>query len=397
MRRHDGHHVVTSRRSFVIGVLASVLATGCGEPFEPFLEDDNLVFSMFGYLDLRADTQWVRVIPVRKSLLSNSDPLDAVVTLENLGSGEVITLRDSAFAFRDEELDATAYAHNFWTTERLESSATYRLKAVRSDGGSSTALIVMPPELVINFRNPPAPPQTLPDDIGNLYIETEHVVSVDVLLLVRTADCGGAGYEILEDRMDFPPLVVGPPLFGITAVTDSLESGCPLDLRRHEIRIVVAAEAWPYHPELSDLDVAIPNTSTSNVENGLGFVGGVATRTIPFHRCDVVRPRPGSGRAQTCEFVFNDESASLEGRVLRQPCGAPAVAANIRMVEEFEDGGIVVRRWRTGPEGEYRFEALEPGTRRYIELTPGVPLVQLPPILPGQRYSVQDLSITGGC
>jgi hypothetical protein len=132
----------------------------------------------------------------------------------------------------------------------------------------------------------------------------------------------------------------------------------------------------------------------SNVENGLGFVGGVATRTIPFHKCDVVIP--AADRTRSCEYTYDASSASIAGRVLRPACGPPQLFANIQLVEKFADGHSVVRRWKSGGEGEYRFEGIQPGTQLTLEI-PGGPSLALPTLSPGQRYPLRDLSASGPC
>lgn len=142
-----------NRPGWLAPVLLTVtLAAGCDVPFDPFEENTIGPFSVFGYLDVAADTQWVRVMPIRQDLLADSAPIDAVVTLEHLGSGRVVTLRDSLFGFTNLGLDEVGYAHNFWTTEPIEPEAAYRLAAVRSDGATTTAVVEIPSfEMTLRF------------------------------------------------------------------------------------------------------------------------------------------------------------------------------------------------------------------------------------------------------
>ena len=53
----------------------------------------------------------------------------------------------------------------------------------------------------------------------------------------------------------------------------------------------------------------------------------------------------------------------------------------------------MVRRWRTGWQGEYRFEGIEPGAELSIQAG-SAPPVALPRLAPGQRLAVQDLLVT---
>ncbi|MDZ7694856.1 MAG: hypothetical protein U5K69_27685 [Balneolaceae bacterium] len=130
---------ITGRLIYYCLLSSVLLFSGCDSPFEPHQENNRYHFSMFGYLDASADTQWVRIMPVRDSLLYNPGEIDATVTLEELETGKTVTLNDSLFHFSNNR-----YAHNFWTTESLEPSGTYRLKAERSDGAASHATITLP-------------------------------------------------------------------------------------------------------------------------------------------------------------------------------------------------------------------------------------------------------------
>ena len=107
--RHPGALPALARvaRECLPMVVVTALAAGCEEPFEPFQESPDGAFSMFGYLNVKADTQWVRVMPVRQNLFLQPEPIDAVVTLEHLGTGRVVTLRDSLFSFPDPVLGVT--------------------------------------------------------------------------------------------------------------------------------------------------------------------------------------------------------------------------------------------------------------------------------------------------
>lgn len=380
----------------VAALLASALALGCDDTVQPFLEDENAIFSMYGYLDLRADTQWVRVMPVRQTLLLGPDPIDAVVTLEHLGSGRVVTLHDSLVTFVDPRLGGAAYAHNFWTTERLEPEASYRLRAARSDGASTTALIVMPPELEILFR---ANGTGRRHGVGlaRLEVRGERLLFVETLYAMGREvgdppDTVPAGPIVITDHTTYATDV--PGTHGLTVNTDTLVRPGLLDALRQDIRVVTGPADWPFDSELPDLTITLPHTAPSNVENGLGFVGGVASWTIAYDSCDVLEPRAGG--IESCTARFNGQSASVAGKVIREPCGDPHFLTPVRLTERFADGGVVVRTWKTGWQGEYVFEGLEAGSEFLVEVG-GEAAVPVPPLAPGERYAVADISVPVGC
>ena len=374
-------------RSGLAALLASALAAGCDRPFDPLQENLNGPFSMIGYLDLGADTQWVRVMPVRQSLLSAPEPIDAAVTLEHLGTGRTVSLRDSVFRYADARLGTDAYAHLYWTTERLEPKERYRLRATRSDGEASSAVVEMPEELQFTYSNL--------RDTAHVELQAHRLLFVETIHAMRTPT-GEPGGSAARRQLRNPPS--GDPPRHIVSV-----DGAPLfrmglvDVRRIEMRIVVAHSTWPSETAPPDVVAgSAADTMPSNVENGVGFVGGVATRTIPFNSCEVVTPRPDS-RFSPCRFTHDRQATSVSGRVIRSQCGRPHRLGEVRLRATFPDGGVAVLRWRSGWEGEYRFEGVEPGSELALQAFPGAPLVPLPRLGPGQHHVAPDLFVPDDC
>lgn len=366
-------------------LLAGALAAGCEYPFEPFQENVEGPFTILGYLDLKADTQWVRVTPVRQNVSSSPDPIDAVVTLEHVESGRTVTLRDSLSVFPDPALGTAGYAHNFWTTERLEPEATYRLTALRSDGASSSAVIEMPPALEFSFLN-------FGRDNAVLKVRADHLLFVEVFYTMLAADGQRA---VLTD--DGAAIIApdGPGIYSVFIDAGEIFPEGLKDMRRLEIRLGVARSDWPYHPDLSDLEVSLPGTMPSNVENGFGFVGGVATWKVPFHRC-AFGPAPPDV-VQSCTTTFNASSASIVGRVVREPEGCAHALMDLHLTERLANGDSMTRRWRTGFDGEYRFDGVQPGAELTLDVFAGTPPVRLPALEPGQRYVVDDIAVAWPC
>lgn len=373
-------------RPLAAAALVGALAAGCDYPFEPFQENTEGPFSLVGYLDLRADTQWVRVMPVRQRLLPGREPLDAVVTLERIGGGRTLTLRDSLFAFTDRRLESTAYVHNFWTAERLEPGASYRLRATRSDGASTDALVVMPAALEFTLLNSGG-------YNGVMTVRAEHLLFVEVIHTMSTASGDPTGGIAIRQKEIFRG--EQPGTYRIFLEADSLTREGLQDVRREEIRIAVARSDWAYDPDLPDLEAMLPGGVPTNVENGFGYVGGVVTWTIPFHHCRTVAAAPDG--ELSCPVDFDERSASLTGRILRQPCGEPDELALLRLTERFADGSAFIRSWKAGWDGSYRFEGITPGVDLVLDRGPGTAAVTLTPLLPGERRELDDLVGIRGC
>ncbi len=55
-------------RAMLILALTALALAGCDESVNPFVESDR-IYSVYGSLDMNADTQYVRVIPIDTSLI----------------------------------------------------------------------------------------------------------------------------------------------------------------------------------------------------------------------------------------------------------------------------------------------------------------------------------------
>jgi hypothetical protein len=93
---------------------------GCDQSFEPLHLDHDRYFSIYGVLDAAADTQWIRVMPVRDSAFTAAGPIDALVTLKNLATGRIVVLEDqpARYTSADPTVIEDLFAHNFRTTEK---------------------------------------------------------------------------------------------------------------------------------------------------------------------------------------------------------------------------------------------------------------------------------------
>jgi hypothetical protein len=76
----------TCSSSLAASLCVAAVVAACDDSFEP-IEPSELAFSVFGYLDASAGTQWLRVMPIRPVKVTSQDTLAATVTLEHLGTG----------------------------------------------------------------------------------------------------------------------------------------------------------------------------------------------------------------------------------------------------------------------------------------------------------------------
>lgn len=261
----------------MLTVLAGI---ACDESFEPREENTEYFFSMYGYLDATADTQWVRIVPVRENFDPTPDQIDVTVTIRNIETGEVAAMYDSLF----NPNPLVAY-WNFWTTMDIEPEETYEIIATRADGESSTTRVTIPPDF--------------PTPIYAVYFGEEIIIVrgvrnvADVQAIYRVRDLFFNREYIytfshIRDSLDSP---LGPQeqFFRLDGNRDIGLIARNFPDTDFEIldRQLFVASAGPQWINLYELDEEIYTLAegVSNVENGVGFMLGAVTKTIPWSPC----------------------------------------------------------------------------------------------------------------
>lgn len=262
-------------RLFAI-VLSAVLLVGCEESFDPF-EDAEARFSIQGYLDVSADTQYVRVSELQQSAFADPE-VNATITLDDLNQGTSVTLRDSVFTYEN-----GARLHNFWTAAPIAASTSYRITATAPDGASASATFRTPneipaPELESGISlasSPDNPPMSQAltifevDKVADLQIRYELANPNTTLQLSYTDQLTRAPNGRLTLAFNAYADVQ-------EALTGSVGTVCP-GLRRAEIVLATTTSEWPDFQLFDIEELVLPSSETNNVEGGLGFVGGILT------------------------------------------------------------------------------------------------------------------------
>ena len=256
-------------------LITALLLGGCDTDFNPIQEND-FHFSVFGFLDAAADSQFIRVTAVRDSIaLAPGRPIDATVTLENLISGRKTTFQDSLFAFKVGFTERLAY--NFWSPEQVEHETAYRLSVTRSDGAASTVSFTTPPDY-------PDPELLLPPGASFAAIrinKVERLVDLRIVFRFRSpvAPEGSSGTLTLSFLDRVAELSGGLGLaFNPYNEFFSQAAGCPL-VEEAQVLVAAAGPDWPDFLAIDEETLALADVVT-NVENGVGFVGGVSRKTL---------------------------------------------------------------------------------------------------------------------
>lgn len=269
---------------FIVGF---ILIAGCDHTFEPLQENENYHFSIYGYLDATADTQWVRVGPARRAVNEPPDPSGIRVTLEHIQSGQTIVMNDSLFSDKN--------FLNYWTTHDIENEQTYRITAER-DGKSSRVTVTMPKELptprVLKSRS------IVPGEgnIVSVYIDDsiDHLADVQSKWYVLLQPDGQrekvtysfshrntAKYTTAFYGAWFVDVLVDHELRTIQRQT----AGSDIEIIHRQIFVAAGGPEWNENiSSIDDLEYFLDGTA-SNVENGLGYVVGIDTKLVPMETC----------------------------------------------------------------------------------------------------------------
>lgn len=267
-----------------------LLTTACNEAFEPWQENDQYFFSIFGYLDATADTQWVRVMPVREDFFLDPDkPFDAVVTLEHMESEESVIMNDTLFAYAH-----GVYAWNFWTTMDLKPEQTYRITAKNSDGQASHTTVILPPD----FPTPIVRIASRPFGTADLvFIEgVERLADAQTVYHGRGAN-GSVSIRAFPHRHDTSRTASGDLQIAIDFREDRRELENFSPVFKSQIFIAAANPDFIDFGNIQDRTAALPD-GVSNIENGTGYLAGIVSKTIPYESCI----REGSTDLIPCEL-----------------------------------------------------------------------------------------------
>jgi hypothetical protein len=345
--------------SRTVCILALIILAACDDSFSP-IRPSALQFSIYGALDASADTQWIRVMPIRATVLTSPHPLGATVSVEQLGSGRTIELRDSVFHFREgynQDVGSEGiYLHNYWTTERIEPDATYRFTAAREGGPPSQAEIQIPPdfhlaEVWLRQIRTDGPDLVRVD--GVQYVPFVGVVN-------HFYDSCGPGVE----RLFRPAAARDPadPLVPIARLFQGREGCTRPVVERRELLVVRSGAEWPSGLDYSAGRLGLTD-APSNLSNAMGFLGGVLTRSLPYENCEIESVPPST---DYCRLRYDETSVTLSGVLRELRCGnAPVRSATVRLREIDPPPGAPrrIRFTLSDHLGHYEIGALEAGKR----------------------------------
>lgn len=115
-------------RTTVFSTIILLFLGACDNSFDP-TDRDNGIYSIHGMLDLLEETSYIRVRDMNAPFtLDATEELDAIVTLHNLDSGEIIQLNSSVREFEG------VFLHTFLFNDGVVPDTPYQLRVENSTG-----------------------------------------------------------------------------------------------------------------------------------------------------------------------------------------------------------------------------------------------------------------------
>lgn len=266
--------------SFSLIMLAIILLHGCDPAFSP-IEENNRHYSIFGYLNASADTQFVRIEKVRDSLFFDTPTkLDARVKLTNVTTGQSVFFKDSLFQY-----PFRGKVHNYYSTSAINPTETYRLEVVE-EGTKTKAEVVIPhtfptPELLSGSRLKITDIDRLigVKMIYSVYANCSNPPNKDICPEEPTIN--QHSFQHLEDTLHVGNGVIHAQIGQSEDLQEIKKQYSKEGITLVKVEVVVAAgsPSWPDFIGLEEEEIAVPG-NTSNIEGGVGLLGGVVTDTV---------------------------------------------------------------------------------------------------------------------
>lgn len=252
-------------RYLILLLLLAFALAACDNSFEPINADPTDFFAVFGYLDTAADTQFVRVSPLREALEPSGERPVRVSTLR-LGTGAEVAWRDSLVRLDDGQTGLLFYAQL-----PVGPGDSYQLDVEGAEGEVTRAVTQVPLRVRL--------------DTGPVMTDFNDRLAQRVTLL---------GQQRVPRRLNIryrvtPPgatdtVTVTLPLFVFSGSASGIEVRVPLETDRAEVlrrlhllpldSTVVLHSLGLEIEQLSD-EWETPEAAV-NIENGFGFFGSVA-------------------------------------------------------------------------------------------------------------------------
>ncbi len=262
----------------------TLLLLSCDTSVDPIL-DAGRPYTMWGFLDVKADTQFVRVIEIADTLDSISpDSLEAVFTSLDMSTGEETMWKQKIVEISDND-----FRHIFYSDLRIKDNRRYRLEIIRrSDLATShvelrvPALFSLIEQSAIETDTSIIAPVFLTGDPPNVF-HTRVVYEASTIPVnpgLENPIVHDVTISYADKRVRFNEgWIIDIDLtrdFKIIQQTFRRNIIVPNDLiflRNMKLIMVIGNEAWDPPGGEFDPELLVEPGTFSNIESGFGFIG----------------------------------------------------------------------------------------------------------------------------
>jgi hypothetical protein len=276
---------------FALCLFTLFTLSSCSDSFEPFGENDRFFFTIYGFLDASADTQWVRISPVRGDFEQPAQLPDMLVTLEHLDSGTSAVMNDSLVSFRQ-----GFNAINAWTDLDIEPDQTYRLRAENDSGDVSEVTVSLPPD----FPTPRLFIESIPGEDPRYFLffgGVERLADIQSRWYLRLYTSSWEDKRLIVRSLKTQAFREPSGLYVLEMFPDEQleeikrellvqeDSALQVEVLRHQVFVASGGPEWD--EEITGIDDLVYNLPDgfSNIENGLGYFVGIVGKLFPFESC----------------------------------------------------------------------------------------------------------------
>lgn len=270
--------------------VVSYLATACNESFDPY-QGTASELTAFGYIVAHADTQWIRVVPGRKTLDRPDDYSNSGIELRLSNGQRTVAFRDSVVSIGD-----SIRALVFYTTEPFEPNTSWKMEVSGPGYSTVTASISIPRELAKTDMLVDEPYLFGGEHMQTYFFEklSEYFIIEHYYLISYHAEgpftpvyyrLSGTDYLVESTRGLHVTINHTKDRWQLLR-TNGFDPTQPYYLKEGGVRVIFASDDWVPPNGAWDAQTAILPGVFSNTSNGLGFVGGVSLNTAVWHPRD---------------------------------------------------------------------------------------------------------------
>lgn len=278
-----------TRSVFIACVLTlALIGSGCDDSVNPILESNRKI-TLFATLDMNADTQFVRVVPIRGTIIEEFDPTRYWLRSTDLDNGSVVEWEDSLITF-----DNGAKGLVFYANLRVVPGHSYRIESAEMDSDIITSALT---------NIPPIPQATVGQEtvtrtitpqgfllVGEQTIQWSNLERepLDVQRWYRFLRTSVSPFR--DFRYPFPQVGEydnGTLTFELDLDNDLTVLRDSIDLPRMAfvgmgMTVTVLNREFVPPGGVFDPEVLVQPGTLSNVENGFGFIGAVGRFSVEW-------------------------------------------------------------------------------------------------------------------